>query len=122
MSINHFSNDQMKELQYNPYVDKVSNKAVTYSEEFKNLFLEEYLKGKLPTQIFIEAGFDPFVLGRERIADFSKRIRKTGERTEGLTDLRGQNSGRPREKERTQNEEIAYLRHQVTLQKQQIEA
>lgn len=122
MSINHFSKDQMKEFQYNPYVDKVSSKAVTYSEEFKNLFLVEYSKGKLPTQIFIEAGFDPSVLGRDRIANFSKRIRKMGNRPEGVMDLRGQNSGRPREKDRTKNEEIAYLRHQVALQKQQIEA
>lgn len=122
MGTNYFSNEQIKELQHNPYVDKVSKKAITYSEEFKTLFLEEYSKGKLPTQIFKEAGFNHLVLGQSRINSFSKRIRKMAKRPEGVSDLRVQNSGRPREKERTPEAEIAYLRHQVALQKQQIDA
>lgn len=122
MGINHFSEEQVKELQCHPYVDNASVKAITYSEAFKAHFLAEYGRGKMPTQIFKEAGFDPKILGKMRIDNFTRRVKKMNDRPEGLTDLRGQRSGRPREKNRTPEEELTYLRHQVALQKQQIEA
>jgi len=122
MGVNYFSDKQIEELRRNPYVDKVSNKAITYSEVFKQYFMNELNHGKFPTQIFREAGFDTKVVGKQRIDNFSRRIRKMADRIEGFTDLRTQHSGRPQTKERTPDEEIAYLQHQVALQKQQIDA
>jgi hypothetical protein len=122
MGVYYFSDKQVEELRSNPYVDKASNKAITYSEVFKQHFMDELDRGKFPTQIFREAGFDTKVLGKQRINGFSKRIRKMAVRVEGFTDLRAEHSGRTRTKERTTEEEIAYLKHQVALQKQQIEA
>ncbi len=122
MGGHYFSDKQIEELRRNPYVDKVSNKAITYSEAFKHHFMNELDRGKLPTQIFREAGFDTKGVGKQRINNFSRRVRKMADRTEGFTDLRTHHSGRPPTKERTPEEEIAYLKHQVTLQKQQIEA
>jgi hypothetical protein len=122
MGVHYFSDRQVEEMRGNPYVDKVSNKAITYSEVFKHHFMNELDRGKLPTQIFREAGFDTKVVGKQRIDNFSRRVRKMADRMEGFTDLRTHHSGRPQTKERTPEEEIAYLKHQVTLQKQQIEA
>lgn len=122
MGVHYFSDEQFYKLQCHPYVANVSLKSITYSKAFKLHFLEEYASGKFPTQIFLEAGFDTRVLGKQRVDEFARRMRKISERPEGLVDLRGQNSGRPRMKIRTLEEEIAYLKHQVTLQKQQIEA
>ncbi|MGY0691335.1 HTH domain-containing protein [Virgibacillus sp. FSP13] len=122
MGVHYFSDEQVEELRKNPYVDKVSNKAITYSEVFKQHFIDELNHGKFPTQIFREVGFDTQVVGKERIKSFSRRIRKMADRIEGFTDLRTQHSGRPQTKERTTDEEIAYLKHQVALQKQQIDA
>jgi len=122
MGVHYFSDKQVEEMRRNPYVDKVSNKAITYSEVFKHHFMNELDRGKLPTQIFREAGFDTKVVGKQRIDNFSRRVRKMADRLEGFTDLRTHHSGRPQTKERTPEEEIAYLKHQVTLQKQQIEA
>lgn len=122
MGVHYFSDKQVEELRGNPYVDKVSNKAITYSEVFKQHFMHELNQGKFPTQIFREAGLDTQVVGKERIKSFSRRIRKMADRIEGFTDLRAQHSGRPQTKERTTDEEIAYLKHQVALQKQQIDA
>lgn len=122
MGVHYFSDKQVEELRKNPYVDKVSIKAITYSKVFKQHFIDELNNGKLPTQIFREAGFDTKVVGKQRIDNFSRRIRKMADRIEGFTDLRTQHSGRPRTKERTPDEEIAYLKHQVALQKQQIDA
>lgn len=122
MGVHYFSDKQVEELRRNPYVDKASIKAITYSEVFKQHFMNELKHGKFPTQIFREAGFDTKVVGKQRIENFSRRMRKMADRIEGFTDLRTQNSGRPQTKERTPSEEIAYLKHQVTLHKQQIDA
>lgn len=122
MGVHYFTDEQVEELRQNPYVDKVSNKAITYSEAFKQHFMNERNHGKFPTQIFSEAGFDTKVVGKQRIKSFSKRIRNIANRIEGFTDLRAQHSGRPQTKERTPDEEITYLKHQVALQKQQIDA
>lgn len=122
MGVHYFSDKQVEELRRNPYVDKVSNKAITYSEVFKQHFMDELYHGKFPTQIFREASLDTKVVGKQRIDNFSRRIRKMTDRVEGFTDLRTQHSGRPQTKERKPSEEIAYLKHQVALQKQQIDA
>lgn len=122
MGVHYFSDDQVEELKRNPYVDKVSNKAITYSEVFKQHFMNELDRGKFPTQIFREADFDTKVVGKQRIDNFSRRVRKMAGRIEGLTDLRAYHSGRVQTKDRTPDEEIAYLKHQVSLQKQQIDA
>lgn len=39
-----FSKETIESLKQNPYVVKVSEKSTTYSDEFKRLFIEEYLR------------------------------------------------------------------------------
>ncbi|MFL2123124.1 HTH domain-containing protein [Marinilactibacillus psychrotolerans] len=122
MGKNYFTEEERKKLEENPYVEKVSLKAITYTETFKEHFAKEKALEKGPTQIFRDADFDVAVLGKDRIKTFSRRIKTMSHRLEGYTDLRSEPSGRPPIKERTQEEEIAYLRHKVALQEQQIEA
>ncbi len=43
-----FTRENIEILQNNPNVLKVSEKTITYSDEFKRVFIEDYLKGKLP--------------------------------------------------------------------------
>lgn len=62
-----FSEKEIAELVANPYVIDVDEKSVVYSNEFKLHFMEEYMRGKGPTQIFKDAGFDVKALGSKRI-------------------------------------------------------
>ena len=78
MSIIIFTDEQLKQLQDNPYVKNVSSKAITYTREFKELFLREYDDGKKPTEIFRNAGFDTKALGSSRIFSFYHRITNKG--------------------------------------------
>ena len=39
MGVNYFTEEQVRELEKNPYVKKVSNKSITYAEEFKELHI-----------------------------------------------------------------------------------
>ena len=57
MGKNYFTNEQVEFLRKNKYVKHVSNKGITYSLEFKELFIKEYgLKN--PAKIFEDAGFE----------------------------------------------------------------
>ena len=42
MGKNYFTDEQVELLKKNKYVKHVSNKSITYTLEFKNLFISEY--------------------------------------------------------------------------------
>ncbi|EJL8255458.1 hypothetical protein NM210_002219 [Staphylococcus pseudintermedius] len=121
MSKRLFTEDEIADLKSNKYVLNVSPKAITYTEEFREHFVEEYENGKTPSQIFKEAGFNTKILGR-RMSNFRERVLMMKDRPEGLQDTRKENSGRPRLSEMTLEEENNYLKHRIQLQNQQIEA
>lgn len=57
MSKKLFSDEEIKSLSKNRYVKSVSNRGITYTDEFKILFIAERSKGKLPIHIFQDAEF-----------------------------------------------------------------
>ena len=116
-----FSEEEIRNLQANPYVKKVSEKSITYTQEFREIFVIEYQKGKLPTQILRAAGFDTTVLGRERIHSICTNFRKIEARSEGLADTRKGNSGRPATKDLSPEEEIKRLKNKIKYLKQENE-
>lgn len=63
-------------LKENPYVIHAEGNRIIYTAGFKEHFMEEYLKGKKPLQIFTEAGFDPAVIGKKRIERAAARWRE----------------------------------------------
>lgn len=112
MGVNYFTDEQVEELRKNHYVTSVTNKYINYTEEFKELFLNDYQNGMLPRLIFQKYDFNPKVLGDSRIHGFVKRMKKQNERVEGFKDTRKGNSGRPRTKDLTPEEEIARLKQE----------
>ena len=119
MGIHYFTDEQVKKLQLNPYVRNASNKSITYTNEFRQFFIEEYEKGLLPRQILRKAGFDPEILGKERIRSISKSFRKMAARPEGTADTRKNSPGRPRTKDLTPEEEILRLKHKIKYLEQE---
>lgn len=63
MSKIKFSNHEINKLSKNKYVLKVSDKAITYTNEFKIHFIAEYSKGKTSRVIFEETEFDVDIIG-----------------------------------------------------------
>ena len=100
MGVNYFTEEQVKELEKNPYVKKVSNKSITYAKEFKY-------------------GFDPNVLGAKRRNTFTERLKKQTQRVEGFKDTRKDNSGRPSTKELSLEEQIERLKHKNKVLQQE---
>ena len=48
MGVNHFSKEQIDELSKNPYVQRVTEKAITYTEQFREEFYLKYNHGDTP--------------------------------------------------------------------------
>lgn len=53
-----FSKNQIEVLQCNPYVRRVTKNSITYSDEFKRHFIEDYLREK-----FIIRVYSVYILG-----------------------------------------------------------
>lgn len=119
MSKKAFSEKEIALLAKNPYVISVSSKGITYSEEFKRHFIAEYDKGKLPREIFEEAGFDVNIIGKKRVQSSSDRWRKAYQEKGilGLKDSRQDNSGRPRLTELSLEEKYSRMEAQMNLLK-----
>ncbi len=119
MSKKRFSKEEIEILSHNKYVKNVSDKAITYTDEFKHIFLAENEKGKFPREIFEEHGFDIDIIEMERVRSSGKRWRAAyrDKGVCGLEDTRKNNSGRPTSKELSIEEKYARLQAQNNLLK-----
>ena len=126
MSKKLFNEIEIEKLKNNIYVKEVSERGITYTDEFKIKFIAEHRNGKMPRKIFEEAGFEIETLGDDRVKSASKRwsraYKQSGEL--GLGDTRKTNSGRTLTQELTlerqlarKEAEIAYLKAEVELLK-----
>lgn len=108
---------QQKDLKQNPYVKEVSDKAITYTDEFKRLFIAQSETGKLPREIFEEAGFDVSVIGITRVRKAANRWRSAYKKhgISVLEDTRKHGSGRLRERELSIEERYARLEVKMRL-------
>jgi len=118
MSINRFTVKQIEALRQNPNVKKVSDKAITYQDSFKEHFIIEVNKGKLPRLIFEEAGFDTTILGK-RYNKAADRWKQQVNRLEGFKDTRKDSSGRPRTKHLSPDEIIERQKAEIEYLKQE---
>jgi putative transposase len=118
-----FSDKEIKVLQKNPNVERVSSLGITYSDDFKNKFMDEYLAGKLPRQIFEDNGFDIDIIGKKRIDMAAYRWKKAYEKDGliGLSDTRKTGSGRPLKRELSQAEIIERQDAKIKLLEGQVE-
>ncbi|GGA51005.1 IS3 family transposase [Paenibacillus physcomitrellae] len=123
MSKKHFNQAERKALSKNLYIAKVSEKSLTYTDEFKRLFIDQYLSGKTPREIFETAGFDVSLIGMTRVEQCADRWKKAYERDGiiGLTDSRRGASGRPRQRELTPAEIMAKQEAKIKLLESQID-
>lgn len=114
MSIKLFTEKEIAVLSNNPYVKNISAKAITYTDEFKRIFIAESEKGKPSRAIFEEHGFDVAILGITRIKQASNRWKSSYKRKGvlGLDDARKGNSGRPSDKERSLDDKYEQLKLQ----------
>jgi len=121
--INKFTKEDIKKLENNKNVLKVSEHSISYNYEFKVLFINEYLSGKLPRQIYAENGLDINIIGLERIeqASFRWKVAYKKDGIIGLQDTRKTASGRHLSRELTKEEIIERQEAKIKLLEAQVE-
>ena len=79
MGIKYFTEEEIEYLSSNIYVESVNEKQITYTIEFKQFFVREYMNGKGPTLIFESVGLYKRILGAKRIEKATSRWMKAYE-------------------------------------------
>ncbi len=112
-----FSDQDKLELLKSSAILKVSDTNVSYSTSFKLQAIEEYFNGKPPLKIFIEAGINVNILGRENpekcLFRWRKKAKNYGKETllENWTGTT-KGYGRPRSRFNSAEDEIKFLKAQ----------
>jgi putative transposase len=123
MSKKRFTEKEREILSRNKFVVNVSEKSITYSDEYKQLFIDQYMLHKTPREIFEANGFDVTVLGMSRVKQCAERWRKAYKQDGiiGLADSRKESSGRPLQRELTPEDVIAKQEARIKLLESQLE-
>ncbi len=123
-----YTEKQIKDLQKNPYVLKVSKHKLYYTAKFKEEFWISYQAGNSPRKILSDFGFDLSIFGQKQIDSLVQHIKKQALSGNGFSE--GENRQRrfpmkatnenelssPQSIERMQNE-LLYLRQEVEFLK-----
>ena len=118
-----FTTEEMLELQKNPNIVRCSQKAITYSKDFKLRAVKQYLEGDMYAfQIFKRAGFNIDLIGRNiikgNLGRWKKKYKKNGE-AGLLFETRGHSLGRQNNKQLspTSKNSTEYLEAQIAYLK-----
>ena len=68
-----FTEEQKLQLLKSPYIEKVHSNHLEYTLEFKQLALIQYLQGKTPVEIFVNAHLDLEIIGRKNAFNLIKK-------------------------------------------------
>jgi len=115
-----FTPEEIKILRQNIYTLKISETHLWFTPEFKEIFHEEYSKGKSARQILQELGYDPVMLGQRRVWDIPMHIREQFIKYGGF---RGPKTAGERIRNRPADmaAKLRKMEHEVKLLRQEVE-
>lgn len=124
MEVKRFTGEEMDALRSNPYTYKVTQCQLSFTTKFKELFWKHYNEGMTPRDILLSLGYDPDILGDNRVNGIRMHIKKEFEK-QGMF-----HSGRrPRSTSSSDNagaavdpaDEVRHLRNEVEYLRQEVE-
>lgn len=68
-----FTEEQKLQLLKSPYIENVHSNHLEYTLEFKQLAVTQYLQGKTPVEIFVNAHLDLEIIGRKNAFNLIKK-------------------------------------------------
>ena len=111
-----FTDVQVKKLSKNKWIKNITNKGITYTNEFKRKLVKECENyKKFPQEVFRECGIDPKIVGKRRIEGSAHRWRKQLKLTGDITDTRTTNSGNTLKRELTDKEKLERAEARIKL-------
>ena len=72
-----FTEEQKLKLLASPFIERVLSNHLEYSIEFKQMAVSQYLQGKTPVEIFVNANLDLNIIGRKNAFNLIKKWLKT---------------------------------------------
>ena len=125
--IKEFTPEQIKVLQQNQYVLRVSPTVLSFTVEFKKRFWEFYTQGKLmPREILSILGFDTQMLGKARVRGIPYNLKleyaNFGEFTEVRRNAMQKEKYLPDQEMKRLRMEVEYLRQEQEFIKKIISA
>ena len=114
-----FTAAEVEALRANPYTEKVSEDQISFTLAFKEAFWQLSVEGYTGNMAFRKLGYDPDVLGFERVHNITKRIRHAAHTPEGI---RGSKKSRMRiSRENWSNAEMEKMSRRESEQRLQNE-
>lgn len=111
-----FTDVQVKKLNKNKWIKKITNKGITYTDDFKYKLVNECENyKKFPKDVFRECNIDPEIVGESRIRNCAYRWRIQLNNTGEIKDTRKENEGRPLEKELSDKEKLERAEAKIKL-------
>ena len=111
-----FTDIQVKKLNKNKWIKNVTNKEITYTDEFKYKSVKECENyKKFPQDVFRECGIDPEIVGKSRIRNAAYKWRKKINSTGEITDTRKTNSGNTLKRELSDKEKLERAEAKIKL-------
>lgn len=111
-----FTDAQVNKLRKNKWIKKITNKGITYTDEFKYKLVKDCENyKKFPQDVFRECNIDPEIVGESRIHNCAYRWRIQFSKTGELKDTRIDNDGRPLERELSDKEKLERAEAKIKL-------
>ena len=111
-----FTDSQVKKLSKNKWIKNITNKGITYTDEFKYKLVKECENyKKFPQDVFRECGIDPEIVGKKRIECSAYRWRKQINSTGEIIDTRTTKSGNTIKRELSDKEKLKRAEAKIKL-------
>lgn len=126
MSKKTFTPEEKELLLQNQYTYKVTDHTLSFTKEFKEIFIEKYKAGVIPRKILVDYGYDPDMLGDRRIWGIAQHLREQyvkngGDFPENHPGARRSNKPKDPLAPLSEKEELKQLRQEVDYLKQEME-
>ena len=119
---NSLSKREIEILRCNPYVKSVTERSISFTEDFKQMAYEAKRKGVPVAETMRKNGIDPEILGAKRIENFSYLLNKKAKKTGEFKDQRSENYHRPAKTgEETMEDRLRQLEHELAYTRQEVE-
>lgn len=119
-----FTPEQVELLAANPFTFSVTPRHIWFTLEFKNLFLSRYDAGETSTEIFVSCGYDPDILGNNRMYNFPRRLKAQIATGRPLTEGPMQQARKPKRIDYNTmptQQSVAAMQREITYLRQQVE-
>ncbi|WP_417084453.1 HTH domain-containing protein [Evtepia gabavorous] len=117
-----FTQEQVRIMAENPYTLHVSTTQITFTNAFKEEFWQGYQEGDTPRTIMYDLGYDPEVLGRNRLSGIQNVVCKQAVSAKGFHERpQRKRQDTSAEGDSTTQAQLRQMQHRLKYLEQEVE-